>query len=181
MQGDMRFNSVPIIILICYIPAMIQRLYALTSSVAAAVAFLPCLALAAPQPRPCPALTSQAQVKSYIVTSEEQWAASVATSDASVVKRILAEDLVWVLDGRVLDKLTAVREAEKGPGDFLSNKAEYVHVRFFGKTAVAQGKENWTKKGGQRGSFIWTDTWVERNGCWQIVNAQDTVLSHPLK
>ncbi|MDE3201806.1 MAG: DUF4440 domain-containing protein [Acidobacteriota bacterium] len=160
---------------------MIPRTRISAWCIAAALALVPCPALAASPPHACPILTSQAQVKSYIVTSEEQWASSVATNDASVVKRILADDFVWVLDGRVLDKLTAVREAAQGPGDFLSNNAEYVHVRFFGKTAVAQGKENWTKKGGRRGSFIWTDTWVERNGCWQIVNAQDTVLSPPSK
>ena len=136
-------------------------------------------ASAAPRPEGCPILTSRVEVEHYIVTSEEQWASSVATSDASVVQRILADDFVWVLDGRVLDKKTAVKEAAAGPGQFLSNKADYVHVRFFGRTAVAQGKETWTQKGGRRGSFIWTDTWINRNGCWQIVNAQDTVISLP--
>ena len=124
-----------------------------------------------------PSLTSRAAALRYISTSEEQWAFSVATSDASVVRRILADEFVWVLDGRVLDKKTAVKYAAEGPGDFLSNKPDYVHVRFFGHTAVAQGSETWTKTGGQRGQFIWTDTWVNRGGCWQIVNAQDTVVS----
>jgi hypothetical protein len=82
-----------------------------------------------------------------------------------------------VFDGRVLDKATAVAEAAEGPGPFLSNTTDYVHVRFFGSnTAVAQGSETWTKTGGRRGRFIWTDTWVARDGCWQIVNAQDTVV-----
>lgn len=128
---------------------------------------------------PAPTLSSRAAVSRYIKRSEEEWAKSVATDDASVVRRILAEDFVWVLDGRLLDKNTAVTEAAEGPGPFLSNIADYVHVRFFGNTAVAQGSETWTKTGGRRGKFVWTDTWVNRRGCWQIVNAQDTVVSLP--
>ena len=127
-------------------------------------------------PCPAPIISSREAAERYIRTSEEAWAKSVATSDASVVERILADDLEWVLNGRVLDKKTAVAEAAEGPGPFLSNVPDYVHVRFFGTTAVAQGSETWTKTGKRRGRFIWTDTWVSRNGCWQIVAAQDTVV-----
>jgi ketosteroid isomerase-like protein len=125
--------------------------------------------------------SSPARVEQYIRRSEEEWAKSVATNDASVVRRILADDFIWVLDGRLLDKRTAVAEAADGPGPFISNTTDYVHVRFFGKTAVAQGSETWTKTGGRRGKFVWTDTWVNRGGCWQIVNAQDTVVLLPQK
>lgn len=126
---------------------------------------------------PAPLLSSHVEEQRYIERSEEAWAKSVATNDASVVRRILADDFIWVLDGRLLDKKTAVKEATEGPGSFLSNMADYVHVRFFGDTAVAQGSETWTKTGGRRGKFVWTDTWVNRDGCWQIANAQDTVVS----
>ena len=47
----------------------------------------------------------------YIVDAEAAWAESVASGDASVVKRILADDVVWVLDGRVLTKSQAVVQA----------------------------------------------------------------------
>ena len=124
-----------------------------------------------------PIITSNLVAENYIRKSEEEWASSVATNDSSVVSRILADDFVWVLNGRVLNKKVAVEEAATGPGSFLSNAADYVHVRFFGKTAVAQGSETWTKTGGRKGQFIWTDTWINRSGCWQIVNAQDTVVT----
>jgi len=128
---------------------------------------------------PAPKFTRQTAVERYIVASEEAWAKSVATNDASVVKRILADDFLWVLDGRLVDKKNAVKEAAEGPGSFVSNEPDYVHVRFFGNTAVAQGSETWTRKDGRRGKFVWTDTWVRRAGCWQIVNAQDTVVPLP--
>lgn len=37
------------------------------------------------------------------------------------------------------------------------------------------------KTGGRRGKFVWTDTWLNRGGCWQVVNAQDTVALLPEK
>jgi hypothetical protein len=122
--------------------------------------------------------TSQAQAERYIIESERQWAESVATNDGSIVERILATDFVWVLDGEVLNKTQAVRFAKEGPGDFISNHPDYVHVRFFGaETAVAQGSETWTKRSPTRkGRFVWTDTWVKRNGRWQIVAAEDDVI-----
>ena len=137
-------------------------------------------ALAGQDRCPAPKLTNQGSVEQYIISSEEAWAKSVATNDASVVRRILADDFIWVLDGKLLDKKRAVEDAEAGPGPFLSNEPDYVRVRFFGDTAVAQGSETWAKKSGKKGKFVWTDTWVKRKGCWQIVNAQDTVILLPV-
>ncbi|MGH8277667.1 MAG: hypothetical protein ACRETH_13330, partial [Steroidobacteraceae bacterium] len=41
----------------------------------------------------------QADAEQYIKVQEAAWAESVATNDASVVRRILADDCIWVLDG----------------------------------------------------------------------------------
>ena len=120
---------------------------------------------------------SRAAAERYIKASEAAWAESVSTNDASVLKRILASDFVWVLDGKVWDKARAIADAQAGPGDFLSDHLNYAHVRFFGDTAVVQGMETWTRKGGRKGYFVWIDTWVRRSGQWQIVAAEDiTVL-----
>ena len=48
---------------------------------------------------------SRAEAEKYIIDSSSAWAESVATDDASVVKRILADDLVWLREGKVLDKI----------------------------------------------------------------------------
>jgi len=116
---------------------------------------------------------SRSEAEKYIKDSEAAWAESVATNDASVVKRILADDVVWVLDGKILDKSRAVRGAQAGPGNFVSNHLDYANVRFFGDTAAVQGSETWTRKDGRKGHFVWVDTWVRRAGQWQIVAAED--------
>lgn len=152
-----------------------MKMSSFTVTVTAALAFLvPAMALAAS--RDC---LSQKEAEQYIVASEAAWAASVATNDSSVVKRILADDVVWVMDGEVIDKRAAISGAEEGPGDFVSNRLLYAHVRIFGDMAVVQGSEAWEQKGGNKGRFVWTDTWLCRNGQWQIIAAEDVSVSAP--
>lgn len=131
-------------------------------------------------PSPSPAATATVEsaslfdVEKYIRESESAWAESVASGDNTIAKRILAEDCVLVLDGRVLDKAQMIAGAANGPGDFVSNHLDHAQVRVYGDTAIAQGSETWTRKSGKKGRFVWTDTWIRRNGQWQIVAAQDT-------
>jgi len=122
---------------------------------------------------------SQADAERYIKESEAAWAESVATNDASVVKRILADDVVWVLDGEILDKAQAVKQAANGPYDFVSDHLDYANVRFFGDIAVVQGSETLTHKDGKKSHSVWIDTWARRNGEWQIVAAEDVTV--PIK
>jgi ketosteroid isomerase-like protein len=121
----------------------------------------------------------QVDAEKYIKDSEAAWAESMSTNDASVVKRILADDCVWILEGRATDKAGAIAAAAKGPGDFISNHLDYATVHLFGDTAIVQGSDTWTRRGDKTGHFIWTDTWIRRNGQWQIVAAQDTVTPIP--
>jgi hypothetical protein len=107
----------------------------------------------------------------------------VATNDASVLERILAEGFVWVYPegNRILwTKAETIADAEAGPGSFVSDHVDEVHVRFFGNTALAQGSESWVqkRKSGRivNGRFVWTDVWLLRHGQWQIVQAQDQEL-----
>lgn len=156
-----------------------MKLSALLLTLATSVLSLASAASAEAPACPAPELATQQGVERYIVESEHAWAKSAVVKDAALVKRILADDFIWVLDGKVLDKKAAVEMAEASSSTFVSNEPDYVHVRFFGNTAVAQGSETWMRKDGRRGKFVWTDTWVERAGCWQIVNAQDTVVPLP--
>jgi len=56
-----------------------------------------------------------------------------------------------------------------------------VKVHFFGDTAVAQGNESWVRRTGTPllGRFVWTDTWILRNGKWQIVASEDLITPEP--
>jgi hypothetical protein len=49
-----------------------------------------------------------------------------------------------------------------------------VTVHVYGEAAVARGTDTWEMADGSKGAALWTDTWIRRNGKWQIVAAQDT-------
>jgi hypothetical protein len=84
----------------------------------------------------------------------------------SAAQRILSDDYIGVFpDGSVSNKANAVGSF-KPTGEFLADHLDYVHIRFFGNTAIAQGQETWAKRSGdpKAGRLIWTDTWVLRKG-----------------
>jgi ketosteroid isomerase-like protein len=118
--------------------------------------------------------------RAYIQESESAWAKSVATNDVSVLERILADDFVGVdVDGSHYSKANAIADYRKGPSSFVINRLNEVEIRFYGNTAIAQGNESWKKKDGTVGRFVWTDTWIKRDGKWQIVAAEDLVPPPP--
>ena len=122
------------------------------------------------------AQTSEKRARDYIRKSESAWAESVASGDATVIERILADDFVGVdPKGKTYTKKQMISETLEGPKHFVSNHLDDVKIRFYGNTAVAQGSESWVKKNGERGRFVWTDTWIFRAGSWQIVSAEDLI------
>jgi len=123
--------------------------------------------------------TSNADAERYIRDSESQWAEAVANGDVSVVKRVLADDFIGVDagDGHLYPKAEAISWIQDHHTEFVFNHVDEVKVRFYGNSAVAQGSESWERRIGEprRGRFVWTDTWVLRNGQWRIVAAEDLI------
>lgn len=118
------------------------------------------------------------ETERYIIESERQWAESVATGDTSAIERFTADDFVGVDEqGKLYEKAKMIADTRTAPKYFVSNHLNEMKVRFYGDTALAQGSESWQKRTGERGRFLWTDTWLRRNGRWQIVAAQDLVVS----
>jgi hypothetical protein len=124
----------------------------------------------------CSEQSAQKETERYILESERQWAESVATGDTSAIERILADDFIGVdPKGRQYNKRQMIDETRDAPKYFVSNRLNEVKVRFYRNTAIAQGSETWEKRSGERGRFVWTDTWLRRNGRWQIVAAEDLI------
>ena len=124
----------------------------------------------------CKSSYDRKEAELYIRDCEKEWAESVANGDATVIQRILADDFVGVdPKGQLYDKAKMVSETADAPKYFVSNHLDDVKIRFYGNTAIAQGSESWERKGGERGRFVWTDTWLRRNGQWQIVAAEDLI------
>ena len=140
-----------------------------------AVAAFSCLLLCQ-----CAKPSDQKADELYIRDSERQWAESVASGDASVVERILANDFIGVdPHGQLYDKTKMISHTREGAKFFASNRLNEVKIRFYGDTAVAQGSESWERRTGERGRFVWTDTWLRRNDRWEIVAAEDLTVPEP--
>jgi ketosteroid isomerase-like protein len=114
----------------------------------------------------------------YICDGARGWAESVASGDTAVLARILAEDFIGIdPKGKQYRKAAMLKDTKEAPKHFKSNQINDVIVRFYGPVAVAQGSETWERVNGTRGQFVWTDTWLRRNGRWQIIAAQDVIAS----
>jgi ketosteroid isomerase-like protein len=124
----------------------------------------------------CGAQKNRKETERYIIDSERHWAESVATGDTSAIQRILADDFIGVdPKGHLYTRQQMIDETRNAPKYFVSNRVNGVKVRFYGRMAVAQGSETWEKRSGEGGRFVWTDTWLRRNGRWQIVAAEDLI------
>jgi hypothetical protein len=118
----------------------------------------------------------------FIADAERDWALAVASGDTTIVEQIVADDFIGVApDGTQYNRQEAIRDTRESAKDFVSNHLNRIKVRFFGNTAVAQGDETWEKQAGEQrhGRYVWTDTWVLRNGHWQIVAAEDLAVLDP--
>ena len=120
---------------------------------------------------------SDAEGEAYMRKAEEDWAALAVKPIPGLLDRILADDYVAVSSkGDVRSKAEQLKLDAPDPA-FKSSKLDYVHYRHFGDTVIAQGGESLQRKdGGPDHRLVWTDVWMWRDGKWQVVASQDSVL-----
>lgn len=120
---------------------------------------------------------SDAESDAYMRKGEDDWAALAVRPIPGLLDRILADDYVGVSSkGDVRSKTEQLKLDAPDPA-FVSSKLDTVHYRHFGDTVIAQGGESLQRKdGGPDHRLIWTDVWMWRDGKWQVVASQDSVL-----
>ena len=113
----------------------------------------------------------------WMISQERRWAESACDGN-DVVQTLLADDFQGTTpSGKRYSKPT-----EKEKPSARDCKLGEVKIRFFGENlTIAYGSESRTKtsKDGKDSveTLIWTDTWLQRNGRWQIIAAEDLVPS----
>jgi hypothetical protein len=113
----------------------------------------------------------------YIVDMERKWAEGVCV-DNGVVAGLLAEDFQGTsTNGERFTKADELKD-EKAARTSHACGLDETKVRFFGDNiAIVYGSEHATGKDKSHPDAkvcqIWTDTWLKRNGKWQIVASQD--------
>jgi hypothetical protein len=111
----------------------------------------------------------------FMIDAEQQWAEADCNHN-KIAEKILADDFQGTSP-----EATRYTKSEEVTGDESKTSRHCrlidAKVRFFGDgLALVYGSESSLRKGkgGVGRCLIWTDTWLKRNGKWQVIAAQDT-------
>jgi hypothetical protein len=124
-----------------------------------------------------PAAPSDQAVRA-LLKLEDSWAVALVKRDGGTFQRLLAPGFVYTEDDRMTSREAVLKDVVSGSDTVTAAHNEGMEVHLFAPTGVVTG---WliVKGRGASGPFEhryrFTDTWVERNGGWQIVAAQDWV------
>ena len=121
--------------------------------------------------------SSDDKTAQYMIDMERKWAEGVCV-DNGVVAGLLADDFqgTGTAGGR-FTKADELRD-EKAPRSARGCGIDEAKMRFFGDNlAIVYGSEHAIGKDKSQPDAkvcqIWTDTWLKRNGKWQIIASQD--------
>jgi Domain of unknown function (DUF4440) len=113
----------------------------------------------------------------YIIDMERKWAEGVCV-DNGVVAGLLADDFQGTSTKGA--RFTKTDELKDGKSARTAHECglDEAKVHFFGDSvAVVYGREHAVGKDESRPSAkvcqIWTDTWMKRDGAWQIIASHD--------
>jgi hypothetical protein len=117
----------------------------------------------------------------FMIDMERKWAEGVCTN-SGVISELLADDFQGIsTGGEHYNKADELRD-EKGPHSAHGCALDDAKVRFFSlasgeDVAIIYGSEHAIGKDkthpDAKQCQVWTDTWLRRNGKWQIAAAQD--------
>ena len=113
----------------------------------------------------------------YIIDMERKWAEGVC-GDNGVIAGLLADDFQGTsTSGARFNKADELKD-EKGPRSAHDCGLDEAKVHFFGDSfAVVYGGEHALGKDPAQPNTkicqVWTDTWLKRDGKWQIIASQD--------
>ncbi len=133
---------------------------------------------------------STAAVESELMQMEHDWADTLKTRDAAVIKRIEAEDVTLVYpDGTTGDRAQDVKDIESGALTADAWELSDMKVRVFDQDAAVVTGHSTVKNGKYKnangkvndisGEYRFTDTFVKRAGHWQVVASQGTKVQKP--
>ena len=112
---------------------------------------------------------------------EEEIGHAWATRDAASYDQILADDYIWTdYDGIVWTKAQDLETLRSGEVVNTSYVVDNWKVRAYGDAAVVTGrttiKETW-KGRDTSGQYRYTDTWVKRDGRWQLLASHTSKIA----
>jgi ketosteroid isomerase-like protein len=114
-------------------------------------------------------------VQANLKQMEDTWVKALVNKDQAAVGNMIADDFAgFNPDGKHLGKSQLLDEAKNEPNTLSSAVNENMDVHVYGPNlATVSGitTEKGTDKDGKQftRSYVWVDTWMERNGKWQCI------------
>ena len=130
--------------------------------------------LSAQQPKSTPTADERA-----VLDLEEAWAKAVVRRDAATFKRLLAPGFTYTEDDRMQSGAELMRDIVSGSDTVTEARNEKLATQSYGNTMIVTG---WLVMRGRSGGkpfdrrYRFTDTWLKRDGQWQIIAAQDYLV-----
>jgi ketosteroid isomerase-like protein len=121
------------------------------------------------------------QEEQALMKIQREWAEARVKGDSSYTQRLEAEDctIVWP-DGRIVNKREDLKSMT-GDIVFTEFKIDDLQVRLYGDTGIVLGqgtiKAHEEKQNLVGGKFVWTDTFLKKDGVWKVVASQVTPVS----
>jgi len=114
-----------------------------------------------------------------VLDLEEAWAKAVVKRDAATFKRLLAPAFIYTEDARVQTGAELTRDIVSGTDTVTDARNEELRTHAYGNTMIVTG---WLIMRGRSAGkpferrYRFTDTWLKRDGKWQIIAAQDYLV-----
>jgi len=115
-----------------------------------------------------------------LTAREAEFSQVLLRSDWKALEQIEADDLIFTnADGSVTHKSDDETNLRSGNVKFDSIEMRDVNVQDFGDIAVVTGQlteSGRSKSADLSGLYRFTDVWVKRDGRWQLVAGQETLV-----
>lgn len=144
----------------------------------------------APAASPTTETIDTAAIETELLRIENDWPRVVREKDVQAVKRIEADDAIFLYpDGTVGDKTTDVKDMETGALSADSWEISDLKVTVLGKDAAVVNGRSVVKNGKYKlpdgksidisGQYRFIDTFARRNGEWKLVAGASTPIREP--
>lgn len=142
----------------------------------------------APAPSPTPETVDTAAIEAELLRIENDWPRIIKEKDAEAVKRIEADDAIFVYpDGSVGDKNVDVNDIGSGALSADSWETLDLKVNVLNKDAAVVSGRHLIKNGRYKnpdgtsadisGNYRFVETFVRRDGAWKIVAGLTTKIT----
>lgn len=128
--------------------------------------------------KPATPKAHQTPVERTLLELEDNWCKGLMNRDTMMFQRLLAPGFIYTENGAMMSRDSVIKSVVTAD-KVVRAWNQYMQVHNFGPAAVVTGVLAVTslgKTGQYTTRYRFTDTWLKKNGMWQLIAAQDYVI-----